>query len=118
MRVGTEALGASEEVRRAVDGIDLGMLYSVTGAPEGDFSYYIKIGGGAVELGRGDLDEPDARVRSSYETAARLSQGKLSNQMAFLTGKVKLSGNLGALRRHNAALDLIQSTLARMEIVY
>jgi putative sterol carrier protein len=72
----------------------------------------------AVELARGDLSKPDAKVRSSYHTAARLSQHQLSNQVAFLTGKVKISGNLGALMRHNATLDLIQATLSGLDIDY
>jgi len=118
MRLGNETLNASETVRKAVDGVSLGLLYSVTTAADGDFSYYIKVADGAVELARGDLSKPDAKVRSSYHTAARLSQHQLSNQVAFLTGKVKISGNLGALMRHNATLDLIQATLSGLDIDY
>ena len=118
MRLGSEKLNASETVRKAVDGLQLGLLYAVSAAPEGDFTYYIKISDGAVELAMGVLANPDAKVRSSYETAARLSQNQLSNQMAFLTGKVKLAGNLGALMRHNATLDLIQATLSGMDLEY
>lgn len=118
MRLGAEILNRNETVRKAVDGVDLGLLYTVTAAPEGDFTYYIKIADGAVAMGRGDLDDSDARVRSSYETASRLARHQLSNQMAFLTGKVKLSGNLGALMRHNATLDLIQATLTEMDVEF
>ena len=118
MQLGVETLNADETVRKAVEGVDLGLLYSVSAAPEGEFSYYIKIADGAVKMARGELDQPDARVRSSYETAARLARHQLSNQMAFLTGKVKLSGNLGALMRHNATLDLIQSTLSGLDVEF
>lgn len=118
MRLGTETLRSTPAVRDAVDGITLGLLYTVASGPDGDFNYYIKVADGAVELARGDLADPDAKVRSSYHTAARLSQLQLSNQVAFLTGKVRISGDMGVLMRHNALLDLIQATLSGMDIDY
>ncbi len=118
MEQGTVLLNSTEAVRSAVDGVEIGVQFLVTEGPDGDFSYYIKVADGRVDVGRGDLEGADATMRSTYTTTARLARRELSNQKAFLTGKVKFSGNLAAVMRHGVTLDLIQQTLGEMDVAY
>lgn len=114
-----EALLADDgEVQAAIEGTDVSLVYEVRDAPEGGFSYYIKVADGEVGLARGGLEDPSATIKSTYETAGKIARRDLSNQVAFLTGKVKISGNLAALMKHNSTLDLIQDRLGRLETTY
>jgi putative sterol carrier protein len=109
---------ADPAVQKAIDGLELSMAIDITDAPNGDFTYHIAIADGTVAIGRGDLDEPDARVRNSYDVAVLLAKGELANQMALLTGKIKISGGLGKLVKHQKPLDLIQGVLSDVEATY
>ncbi|MGA7269518.1 MAG: SCP2 sterol-binding domain-containing protein [Acidimicrobiia bacterium] len=114
----TRLLAADPDVRSAIDGVEVSLLYAVRGGPDGNFAYHIDISGGEVEVARGELDNPSATVKSTYDTAGKIARRELSNQVAFLTGRVKLSGNLGALMKHNSTLDLIQEKLSGLDTIY
>jgi hypothetical protein len=118
MTEGSAALATDAAVREAIEGIDIGLLFEVKDGPDGDFTYYMKIGNGRVELARGILEHPSATVRNSYATAGKLVRNELSNQVAFLTGRVRISGNVGVLMKHGSVLDLIQSRLGSLDIQY
>lgn len=118
LAAGTDALAGDAVVQAAVKGVNVSLVYEVKNGPKGDFSYYIKIENDSVEVALGGLDHPSATVRSSYETAAKIARKDLSNQIAFLTGKVKISGNLAALMKHNSLLDLIQERLGGVDTTY
>jgi len=118
MAAGNVALEESAEVAAAVDGLTLAMAFEVSDGPDGDFEHYISVKDGKVEIGRGHLPDADATIRNSYKTSAKLSQGTLSNQMGFMTGKIKISGSMGVLMKHSRALDVIQETLSGLDIDY
>lgn len=118
MEAGNTALGTSADVKAAVAGITLNLGFEVSDGPDGDFEHYIKIADGGVEVGLGSIEDPDATIRNSYKTSSKLSQGKLSNQMGFMTGKIKISGGMGVLMKYTTALDLIQETLSNLDVDY
>ena len=115
---GTTLLNDTEAVRTAVRGVEVAVQFDVTEAPDGDFSYHIKVADGRVDVALGALADANATMRSTYATTARLARRELSNQKAFLTGKVKFSGNLGAVMKNGTTLDLIQQTLGSMDVDY
>ena len=53
------------------------------------------IADGAIDMGVGDADAPDATITQSYDTAVKLAKSELSVVTAFMTGKVKVAGNMG-----------------------
>ena len=55
------------------------------------------IADGAIDMGVGDADAPDATITQSYDTAVKLAKSELSVVTAFMTGKVKVAGNMGML---------------------
>ena len=97
---------------------DLGIVYNVTGTPNGDVSYFIKTAGGSAELGLGTLDNPDVTVGSTYETAAAISKGDLNTQTAFMTGKLKVGGNLAKLMMHQAVINQWAAAVKDMPVDY
>ncbi len=118
LAAGESVANADPGVQQAIADLDLSMAVDVADGPDGDFTYHIAISGGKVAIGRGDLDEPDARVRNSYDVAARMARGELGNQMALLTGKIKISGGLGKLVKHQGTLDMIQAILSDIDATY
>ena len=118
LAAGEAVANADPGVQQAIAGLDVSVAVDVADGPAGDFTYHIAISDGKVAIGRGDLDEPDARVRNSYDVAARMARGELGNQMALLTGKIKISGGLGKLVKHQGTLDLIQAIMSDVDATY
>ena len=52
---------------------------------------------GRIELGLGDLENPDATVSQSYETAVSLAKREANPVTSFMMGKIKIDGNMGML---------------------
>ena len=68
----------------------------VTGAPEGDVEYTLRVTGGRVtfEPGPGGAD---VEVVADYHTAAAISQGRLTAWQAFAAGRLRVLGSVTAL---------------------
>jgi hypothetical protein len=114
----TAAINQSAAVRLAAAGVTLAIVNTVTGAAGGDFTYYIRIGGGVVEMARGTLTQPDAEVRSSYDTAAGIARGEIANQTAVMTGKVRIKGSMLTLLKHASLLNQIQALSSTLPVTY
>ena len=109
-----DALNANEDFKKATANIDLKLQMNVVGAPEGDITYYVTIGQGAVDMALGETDSPDVTTTQDYATAEAVSKGELNAQQAFMTGKLKATGNLMKLMQHAgafSALDGIQKSI-------
>jgi hypothetical protein len=114
----SSALNSHQGFKSAIGNADLGIVFNVTGAPEGEVSYYMKASGGKADLGLGNLDAPDVTVGSSYDTAASISKGELNTQTAFMTGKLKVGGNLAKLMMHQSAINQWAAAVKGLEVEY
>ena len=110
----TTALNNHEGYKNALGSAELGIQFEVEEAPDGDVHYYLSTGGGNATVALGDLDDADVTVKQSHDTAVAIFKGELNTQTAFMTGKLKVSGNLAKLMMHqnviaqwsNAVTDL------------
>jgi len=118
LALATAALRESTDIRQAAAGVTLTILNVVTGGPGGDFTYYIRIADGVVELARGPVEQPDAEVRSSYETAAGIARSEIANQTAVMMGKVRIKGSMLLLLRHASLLNRIQALSSTLPVTY
>ena len=105
MTTGTEALNADAGFQGAMAGVDLGLQFEVTDAPTGPIDYYLTVGDGVATLALGTLDDADASVSSDYETAAAIAKGELNVQMAFMTGKIKVGGNMAKVMMYQSLIN-------------
>ena len=113
-----DALNAHPGFKNAIGNSDLALQFNVTGTPEGDTAYYLKSSGGATSLTLGTVDDADVTIGQTYDTASAIAQGDLNTQTAFMTGKLKVAGNLAKLMMHQAAIQQWQAATAEVEVEY
>lgn len=114
----TEALNSHDGFKSAIGNADLSLQFNVTGGPDGDVSYYLKTSGGQAEVALGTRENPDVTVGQTYDTAAAISRGELNTQTAFMTGKLKVSGNLAKLMMHQSAIQQWGNAVEGIEVEY
>jgi putative sterol carrier protein len=105
MTAATEALNADTGFQGAMTNVDLGLQFNVTDGPQGPTDYYLSVGDGTASLALGELDGADASVGSDYETAAAIAKGELNVQMAFMTGKIKVGGNMAKVMMYQGLIN-------------
>jgi putative sterol carrier protein len=93
-------------------------IQQVITSSEGDTHYWIVIADGAIDMGVGDADAPDATITQSYDTAVKLAKSELSVVTAFMTGKVKVAGNMGMLMGLQGALSQLPTAMQAVETDY
>ena len=83
----------------------------VTGGPDGDVEYTLRVAGGSIAFERGPGDA-DLELTSDYETAAAISQGLLTPAAAFAAGRLRIGGPISVVVAHHEALAEIGALLA------
>ena len=114
----TSALNSHQGFKNAMGGADLGIQFHTEGAPNGDVDYFLKTSGGTANLALGAIEDPDVTVKQSYDTAEAISKGELNTQSAFMSGKLKVSGNLAKLMMHQSAIQQWGSAVSDLDVEY
>ena len=114
----TAALGAHEGFKNAMGPDQMGIQFVTDDGPDGEVSYYLASDSGLSRMALGTLDNPDVTVNQSYETASAISKGELNTQTAFMTGKLKVSGNLAKLMMKQAAIQQWAAAVGELEVEY
>jgi len=115
----TETVNGHDGFKHAIADIDLTLQFEVTDAPDGSESrYYITIGDGSAEAVAGAADNPDASIANDYETATAISKGDLNTQMAFMTGKLKVTGNMAKLMMNQTVLTQFAEAASSLDVEY
>ena len=115
----TLALQAHEGFKGATATTELTLQFEVSDAPEGtEHTYLITLSGGSVQASAGPGASPDVTITNSYETAAAIAKNELNTQMAFMTGKIKVAGNLTKLITNQAMLTQFANATATMAVEY
>ncbi len=110
-------LNASESFKEAAAG-KTATIQQVIGAGDDEIHYWIGLADGAIDMGIGDADAPDATITESYEVAVSLAKSELSPVTAFMTGKVKIAGNMGMLLGLQNVLALLPGAMAAIDVDY
>ena len=110
-------LNANEAFRQAASG-QRATIQQVISSGDGDTHYWIEIADGQIDMGVGDADGADATITQSYETAVKLAKSELSVVTAFMTGKVKVAGNMGLLMGLQGALSQLPPAMQAVDTDY
>ncbi len=114
----TKVLNEHSGFASAIANVDLSLQFKVTDSPSGEVDYHFVMGGGNATVALGETEDADVIVANNYDTAVAISKGDLNTQAAFMTGKLKVSGNLAKLMMHQAALTSFASAVEPMEVDY
>src|SRR5260370_14210890 len=88
------ALAGDDAVRAALKGKSAALQMVISGAPDGEVRYWLRIADGGASAGLGDIDGADVTISQSYETSAQVNKGELDGQQAVMQGKVKVAGQM------------------------
>ncbi len=118
MAAATEALNSNDDFVSSITNINMGIQFHVTEAPEGDVNYYLSVADGAAAMAGGEIDASDVSITSTHETAVALFKGDLNTQMAFMTGKIKVAGNMAVLMMNQGVINKWAATVAGVDVDY
>jgi|SRR5687767_3057374 len=107
-----DAARANQELSEVVGDVRLVLQQVVTDGPEGDIRYAVRIEGGTVTVAPGEAADADVIVTEDHETAVALHRGELRAPHAFMTGRIRVSGNTQALLGAQAALHRLDAVFA------
>jgi putative sterol carrier protein len=113
-----EGLNADPGFQNAIANVDLSVQFDVSGAPGGEVTYYLKVADGSATTELGPLKDAEVTVSSDYETSQAISKGELNVQMAFMTGKIKVGGNMAKIMMHQGVLNEYARVLSGLDILY
>lgn len=111
IREADAAVAGDERLRAATADLSLVVQQEVTDGPRGDVTYHVVADHGVVGVRAGAASSPTVTFRQSYETAAAVAKGDLSAQGAFMTGRIRVSGEVPQLVEHGAAFAGIGDVL-------
>lgn len=88
----------------------------VRGGPGGDIEYHVVVDRGSITIARGRAREPEVTFEQDWATAAAVASGELSAQGAFMTGRMRVRGDLRKLLEHNDVFSAVGDVLASLRV--
>lgn len=110
----TRAVASSDDMAGLAGKHTVGITQTVLGGPEGDVTYHLQIADGRASFGPGPAQPEDVRFEQEWETAVAVATHQLNAQKAFITGRIRLTGDSHKLIESTpvfAALDSVFSTV-------
>jgi len=114
---GKNILQANGQMKSAA-GAMTARIQQVITAPDGESRYWFTIENGQMDLGLGDIDNPDATITQDYETAVALVKNELTGTAAYMSVKLKVSGDLMKLMQLQGVLSALPSELKQLDVEY
>ena len=94
-------------------------VQQVITTPEGEKRYWFTLEGGKAQLGMGEApDKVDATITQDYDTAVALSKNELTGTAAYMSGKLRVSGDLMKLMQLQGALGQMPAALKDLDVDY
>lgn len=85
-----------------VSGMNAIYAFDLNGAEPGQ--YHISLKDGAADVGEGSPENPNITITMKSEDFVDLATGKLDGTMAFMSGKIKIKGDMGLAMKLQSVL--------------
>jgi len=108
----------SNDSFKSAAGSQTAKIQQVVTTPDGEKKYFFELSGGEAKLGIGEIDGPDATISQDYDTAVALSKNELTGTSAYMSGKLRVSGDLMKLMQLQGALGQLPAALADLDVEY
>ena len=73
---------------------DINAVIQVVLTGEGGGEYYMELASGDFKTAKGKADSPNLTITQAVEDWREINAGRLNPQMAFMSGKIKISGDM------------------------
>ncbi len=73
---------------------DINAVIQVVLTGDGGGEYYMELAGGDFKTSKGKADSPNMTITQAVEDWREINAGRLNPQMAFMSGKIKVSGDM------------------------
>jgi len=93
-------------------------IQQVIKTADGEVHYWTTLEDARLRLAVGDLDNIDATITQSYETAVGLAKREINPVTAFMMGKIKVDGNMGMLMGLTGVLGKLADAMAALDVEY
>jgi putative sterol carrier protein len=81
-----------EELKEELEDIDEMLVQLVV--TDADYKYWVKIGGGKLDYGEGEAEDPSVTMSATGAIWTGLSSGDLDSTSAYMSGDLVIEGNL------------------------
>jgi putative sterol carrier protein len=105
-------VAASEHMRDLAQHHTVGVTQVVSGGPEGDVSYHLRVSEGDASFGAGPADPEDVKMEQDWQTAVDVATGELNAQEAFIGGKIRLFGDQQKLLESQPVFGALDAVFA------
>jgi len=89
----TGALNSNDAFKQQAQGKTV-KIQQVVSTPE-ETKYSFKVEDGQAEVALGELSDAEATLTQDYDTAVALARSEVNPVSAFMSGKLKISGDMG-----------------------
>jgi putative sterol carrier protein len=72
---------------------EIGITQVVTDGPEGTVTYHLQVGNGGAAFDTGVAEPEHVRMEQDWDTAVAVATGRLNAQEAFVSGRIRLTGD-------------------------
>lgn len=85
-------------------GIDMSLVFDLSGDNGGQWS--VVVADGKCDVSDGAVDSPTATIKMDGDDYVAMSNGDLNPMMAFMSGKVKVDGDLNSVMKFQSIFGL------------
>lgn len=105
-------VAASEHMHEVAQQHTVGVTQVVSGGPEGDVTYHLRVADGNASFGAGSADPEDVKMEQDWQTAVDVATGELNAQEAFIGGKIRLFGDQRKLLESQPVFGALDAVFA------
>lgn len=113
----TEAVNASDSFKQQAAGKSVKLQYVVATA-DGEVKYFTELKDGQATVGIGEIEDPEATLSADYDTSAALFRNELNATAAYMSGKLKIQGDLMKLMQLQGLVNTIPEATKEIDVEY
>lgn len=80
-----------------------------------DFKWWAKIGDGVFDYGEGEGADPSFTMSANWDTMSGLMSGEIDGTSAYMSGDLKIEGNLQDTMAYGEYLQFVAETLQELD---